>query len=350
MHTFTLPTMMKIGNHILDDLLHSSGALNKDDKVLFILDEMIDKLYGDRVMEMLLGITAGVKKNHVYKWSLRESFLMSYYIVNRELTAVVAMGGGKVLDVAKYAAYMSKVKFISIPTAISNDGVASPIAVLKCDKAAVKSLPCKIPDYIFVDLEFIKKAPKQLIKAGLGDKLSNMTALKDWRLAEERGKEKVDDFAYLISNTAFRAVLDYENKDIEDDNFLIQLAESIVLSGLAMNMAGSSRPCSGGEHLISHAIDRDKKDKSTLHGIQVGLASLIISYLYGDSIDVQIKYLKTFGLPTTFEELGLSYSDYLDVMRNASSTRPGRYTILDEIDYDEKNLRRIYEDVFVNRP
>ena len=131
------------------------------------------------------------------------------YIVNRDFDAVIAMGGGKVLDVGKYASSMSKKPFISIPTSISHDGVASPIAVLKCDHGTVRSLDCKIPTHIIMDIDIIKKAPRNLIVAGLGDLVSNITALKDWNKAVEAGKAKMDDFAYIISGTAVRAVVQY---------------------------------------------------------------------------------------------------------------------------------------------
>ena len=160
------------------------------------------------------------------------------------------MGGGKVLDVGKYASSMSKRPFISVPTSISHDGVASPIAVLKCDHNSVRSLDCKIPSYIIMDLDIIKNGARKLILAGLGDLVSNITALKDWERAVQAGKAKMDDFAYIISGTAVRAILQYTHPDIRDTAFLTQLAESVVLSGLAMNITGNTRPSSGAEHLI----------------------------------------------------------------------------------------------------
>jgi len=226
-------------------------------------------------------------------------------------------------DVSKYAAFISKKEFISIPTAIAHDGIASPIAVLKCDNS-IKSLGCRVPSGIIIDLRVISQAPINLIKAGIGDTLSNLIAIKDWKLAHKRGKEKINDFALLLSETAVNAALNYKDKNIKNISFLQQVAESLVLSGLAMNIAGSSRPCSGSEHLISHSMDR--LNKGNLHGIQVAVSSIISSYLYNDDYKQVINFLNIFEIPTTLKELNISYDEYIDIMLNAKSTRPNRYT------------------------
>lgn len=344
MNTFSVPVCLKIGSGVVYSKLPKTKAIEKTDRVMFIVDNVVDELYGEKMYNFLSENCAMVKKQYVKQGSLREALLTAYYIVNKDFDAVVAMGGGKVLDVGKYSASMSKRKFISIPTSISHDGVASPVAVLKCDGGNVKSLPCKIPEFIFMDLDIIKSAPRNLIIAGLGDLVSNVTALRDWKKAVDAGKAKMDDFAYIISGTAVRAIFKYEGRDVKDTALLTQLAESIVLSGLAMNITGNTRPSSGGEHLISHAIDALGKGVS--HGIQAAIASQIIEYLYGGDFKVITKFLKSFDMPTRFEDLGLTYEDYVYAMRNATSTRKGRYTILDETDMSDENLKKIYRDVF----
>ncbi|MEG2188668.1 MAG: iron-containing alcohol dehydrogenase family protein [Christensenella sp.] len=341
-NTFAVPESVKIGCGILYPRLKE--FIKPTDRVMLIVDKVVDELYGRDVYACLENHCKEVKREFVHAGSLREAFLMSYYIVNRDFDAVIAMGGGKVLDVGKYASSMSKRPFISIPTAISHDGVASPIAVLKCDHNSVRSLDCKIPSYIIMDIDIIKKAPRQLIIAGLGDLVSNITALRDWEKAVLAGKAKMDDFAYIISGTAVRAILQYTDASIEDTAFLNQLAESVVLSGLAMNIAGNTRPSSGAEHLISHAIDA--MGKGTFHGIQAAMASVLVEYLYGGEYEFIRDYLKKFGIPTSFEELGLTYEDYVQVMRTARGTRKNRYTILDEISYDDASLKQIYEAVY----
>jgi glycerol-1-phosphate dehydrogenase [NAD(P)+] len=341
---FEMPFFLKIDNGIifnLKEILKENE--NPSRNVLLITDKTVDKLYGDIVYKQLNNIFREVKKRILNDNMLNSSFNLALFVINNDYNVIIGLGGGKVLDVSKYAAFISKKEFISIPTAIAHDGIASPIAVLKCDNS-VKSLGCRVPSGIIIDLKVISHAPINLIKAGIGDTLSNLIAIKDWKLAHKRGKEKINDFALLLSETAINAVLNCKDKNIKNIGFLQQVAESLVLSGLAMNIAGSSRPCSGSEHLISHSMDR--LDKGNLHGIQVAVSSIISSYLYNDDYKKIINFLNIFEIPTTLKELNISYDEYMDIMLNAKSTRPNRYTILDEIDMSKNNLEKIYKNLF----
>ena len=341
---FEMPFFLKIDYdniYNLDEIIKENK--NSKRKAILVTDKTIDKLYGEVVCEQLKNIFKKVEKKIIDNNLLNSSFDLALFVINNDYNVIIGLGGGKVLDVSKYAAFISKKEFISIPTAIAHDGIASPIAVLKCDNS-VKSLGCRVPSGIIIDLRVISQAPINLIKAGIGDTLSNLIAIKDWKLAHKRGKEKINDFALLLSETAVNAVLNYGDKNIKNIGFLHQVAESLVLSGLAMNIAGSSRPCSGSEHLISHSMDR--LNKGNLHGIQVAVSSIISSYLYNDDYKQVINFLNIFEIPTTLKELNISHDEYIDIMLNAKSTRPNRYTILDEIDISKNNLEKIYKDLF----
>jgi glycerol-1-phosphate dehydrogenase [NAD(P)+] len=127
---------------------------------------------------------------------------------------------------------------------------------------------------------------------------------------------------------------------IDDDAFLIALAEALVLSGLAMSTAGSSRPCSGGDHEILHAIDHLFPDTAR-HGELAGAASLFTTFLHDDAelardIDA---CLTRHGLPRTPGELGLSEDQFVQAVLHAPATRPDRYTILEHLGLDEKGAR-----------
>jgi glycerol-1-phosphate dehydrogenase [NAD(P)+] len=111
-----------------------------------------------------------------------------------------------------------------------------------------------------------------------------------------------------------------------------------------MNITGNSHPSSGAEHLISHGIDAIGKGVS--HGIQASVATLLVEYLYGGDVAAIRDFLKSFGMPTTFTEMGLTFEEYLHVMKIARGTREGRYTILDEISLDDGNLKKIYDAVY----
>lgn len=341
---FNMPFFMKIEEKAILNLrkyLHDNESKNKN--IILGIDPYINNLYGETIYKQLTKIYKSVKLIEIKDNTLNQCFEISSYIINNSYDIVIGVGGGKTLDVCKYSAYISKKIYISMPTAISHDGIASPIAVLKCEKD-IKSLGCNIPSGIIVDLEVIKNSPKELIKAGIGDTLSNYTAIKDWQLANKRGMCEIDDFAVLISDLSVKSVLNYENKDIDNVEFLKLIVESCIMSGIAMNLAGNSRPGSGSEHLISHAMD--KLQKNIPHGIQVGVSSIISNYLHGEDPNTIIKFLKIFGLPTTLKELNITYEDYIYIMQNAQSTRPDRYTILDETNLDITNLKMIYENCF----
>jgi len=218
-----MPFFLKIKNGIvfnLDEIIKENK--NSKRKAILVTDKTIEKLYGDIAYGQLKNIFKEVKKIIVNDNLLNSSFELARFVINNDYNVIVGLGGGKVLDVSKYAAFINKKEFISIPTAIAHDGIASPIAVLKC-KNSVKSLGCRVPSGIVIDLKIISHAPINLIKAGIGDTLSNLIALKDWKLANKRGKEKINDFALLLSETAVNAVLNYKDKNIKNIGFYSRL-------------------------------------------------------------------------------------------------------------------------------
>ena len=115
---------------------------------------------------------------------------------------------------------------------------------------------------------------------GIGDAISNLSAIADWRLAERERGEEVDGVAVTFARIAATSIVHRED-GIDDDGFLIALAEALVLSGLAMATAGSSRPCSGSDHEILHAIDHLFPGTAN-HGELAGAASLFTSFLRQD--------------------------------------------------------------------
>jgi glycerol-1-phosphate dehydrogenase [NAD(P)+] len=177
-------------------------------------------------------------------------------------------------------------------------------------------------------------------RSGVGDVISNLTAIADWRLAESARGEYVDGVAVTFARTAAMAVLN-RDETIDDESFLLALAEALVLSGLAMATAGSSRPCSGGEHEILHAIDHLFPGTSG-HGELAGAASLFTAWLSGDEVlarDIDI-CLGRHVLPRTPADLGLSEEQFAQAVAWAPSTRPGRYTILEHLDLGEEEVAR----------
>jgi len=245
-------------------------------------------------------------------------------------TVCIAVGGGKVIDTLKQVCCTSATPFVSVPTSLSHDGLSSPIASLVHADGRRHSLAAVMPEAVLVDLDVVESAPLTTRKAGAADLLSNLVALEDWRLAARRGKDEFDGYSALISEEAARSFLYLV--DASAKSALEMLARGLVLSGLAMATAGSSRPCSGAEHLISHSLDEILGTEARLHGEQVALGTLITYAARGSTPTVVTRAYESWDLPRRAADLGLSTDVLVDAVRRAPSTRPSRYTILNEID------------------
>jgi glycerol-1-phosphate dehydrogenase [NAD(P)+] len=262
--------------------------------------------------------------------------------------AVVGIGGGRTLDVAKYVASLVALPMVSVATNLAHDGIASPVASLDYD-GRKGSYGVHIPIAVFVDLDYVARAPARMVRSGIGDAVSNLSALADWRLAADERGESVDGLAVAFARAAAQAVL-HRTDSIESVDFLTTLAEALILSGLAMAVAGSSRPCSGGDHEIVHAIDHLYPGTAG-HGELAGAASLFTSYLRGDEqIAREIDACLTrHGLPRVPEDLALSEDQFVAAVLDAPATRPDRYTVLEHLAMDEREARtrvRAYADAF----
>jgi len=234
------------------------------------------------------------------------------------------------LDVTKYCAYKLDKPFLAVPTVLSNDGISSPVAVVETDQG-VSSLGTNPPIGIIVDVNVIKNSPKQTILAGMGDLISNISAVEDWNLAGVHNGEKVDKFAEILARNSAEGFVQLLAKkstsSIAEESSLVSLAEGLIQSGIAMSLAGSSRPCSGSEHLISHALDH-LLNYSRPHGLQVGFATLFTTALRRKDISDLVSLYTRIGFPTSLEDLGLSTATFLEAVKRAPTTRKGRFTIL----------------------
>lgn len=188
---------------------------------------------------------------------------------------IIAFGGGSVLDIVKYCASLCDLAYITVPSTLSNDAIYSCVARLT-ENGKKKSFGVQPPTGIIIDLDVIRQSPKALILAGVGDLISNISALEDWKLAHKMINEPIDELAFILSKQAAVGLFDYSEDDIYNDSFLLDLANGLISSGLSMIKSGNTRGTSGAEHMISHAIDEYFPEKSTIHGIQVAWAFLMI--------------------------------------------------------------------------
>lgn len=255
--------------------------------------------------------------------------------------AVVAIGGGRTLDVAKYAASRAALPMIAVATTLAHDGICSPVASLEHPHGK-GSYGVAMPLAVVVDLDYVRAAPPALVAAGVGDVVSNLCAIDDWLLASEVRGEPVDGLALAMARTAAEAVI-ARTDSISDDPFLTVLADALVLSGMAMSVAGTSRPCSGACHEILHALDQAFPGRFN-HGEIAGLGALFATHLRGDTDRLQQMRdcLGRHGLALTPADLDLTDDEFVAAVLAAPATRPDRYTILEHRDLDEAGVRAAF--------
>jgi glycerol-1-phosphate dehydrogenase [NAD(P)+] len=257
--------------------------------------------------------------------------------------AVAGIGGGKTIDVTKFAAHMAGMPMVAVATNLAHDGIASPVSSLEHEsgKGSYGVMP---PVAVIVDLDRVHSGPDRMVRSGIGDAVSNLSAIADWELAAADRGVPVDGLAVALARTSAEAVL-HQPGTVADDEFVTVLAEALVLSGMAMVVAGDSRPCSGGDHEILHAIDQLYPDAAN-HGELAGVGALFCTYLRED--DQQFSQLSSclakHGLPRTPADLGLSQAEFVKAVLHAPATRPGRYTILEQRGMTEAEAAERAED------
>ena len=255
-------------------------------------------------------------------------------IIEEGVTLSVGVGGGRVIDTMKLAAARTCTEFLSVPTTISNDGISSPVATLAAKDGRRQSHSAAMPAGIVVDVRVIGAAPVRTLRAGIGDLVSNLTAVLDWQLADRLGLERFDAFSAMIAESAARPVLELADLEARETHEVV--AKGLLLSGLAMAAAGTSRPCSGAEHLISHSLDVLLGQRAAMHGEQVALGCLVAAAAHESPLLPTLQRLFVrLGLPLHPSDLGLLEEHTVEAIERAPELRPDRYTILSELRGDQ---------------
>lgn len=310
----------------------AEGALVELEKImrnysnpLCITDELIHSEYSSH-LEDIIGQTC--------RWIMVNAYTHSAIQNFDGIDVIIGFGGGASLDVAKLIAGKTGLNWISVPTAASHDGIASEVASVSHDGYKY-SQKCKGPLAVIADISIISKAPPRLKLAGLGDIICKTASLAEWKLAYEEKNEAFDKQVYSIVENALDNVL--------RDDSIETLIQAEIDAGKAMSIFGSSRPCSGTEHAISHAMDRTSKE---LHGLQVAFATPICLYYlqetgfaehgYGEILD----FMRSRQMPASFNEIGNAPTTFLDDVHHAVKImkKRGRYSVLEHLNVDDSNL------------
>ncbi|MGD8393839.1 MAG: iron-containing alcohol dehydrogenase family protein [Candidatus Eiseniibacteriota bacterium] len=258
--------------------------------------------------------------------------------------AVVGLGGGKALDVAKYVAHLARRPFFALPTSLSNDGFASPQSSLTL-AGRRRSLPSAMPFAVVVDTAVCLAAPDPLWWSGVGDLVAKVTAIADWKLAFHTVGTPVHDFAALLSDATVYQFMARPERDLDGTRLL---ATALMLNGFAMAIAGSSRPASGGEHLISHALDAVSA-RPRLHGLQVGVATYLISRLQGQGTERIDHVLERCGFWDGVAADPFDRDEWIEALRLAPTLRPGYVTVLSSRDCLPEAMELLERDARLSR-
>lgn len=204
--------------------------------------------------------------------------------LSEQAQVLIAIGSGTVHDITRYCAYLRGIPFVSCPTAASVDGFCSSVAAMTWE-GAKKTLTAVAPVLVLADTNVIAKAPVHLARSGFGDMIGKYIALADWRMAHALTGEFYCERIAGIMEQATGAVLDSApGIAAGEESAFEKLIYGLLLSGIAMQMMGNSRPASGGEHHISHCIEMGPDGlgirSDALHGEKVGVGTLMAAAEY----------------------------------------------------------------------
>ncbi|MFQ5908425.1 MAG: NAD(P)-dependent glycerol-1-phosphate dehydrogenase [Thermoplasmata archaeon] len=323
-----LPRNVVIGHQVVLEAGRVTHRLQLRGPVLIVEDPITRKVAGNRVGEALR--EEGIEAEHhiIEDATLRETEVVGSILQDRGMNAVLGVGGGRPIDVAKYASFRQHIPFLSLPTAASHDGLVSANASLLGPDGKKTSLAAHAPLAVVMDTEVIAASPHRLLASGSADIISNATAVKDWMLANRLRNENLSSYAVALSEMTSRMIIEgapHIKPGLEESAW--NVCKALVSSGVAMSIAGSSRPASGSEHLFSHALDR-LAQQPALHGEQVGIGTIMMMYLHGGDWEEIRDALAVIGAPTTAKAVGISPKEIRAALVHAHEIKPERYTIL----------------------
>lgn len=204
--------------------------------------------------------------------------------LDADVEVLIAVGGGTIHDIVRYCAKQRGIPFVSVPTAASCDGFCSNVASMTWENYK-NTMPCGAPVLVVADLSVICQAPRYLTNSGVGDMIGKFTALADWRISHAVTGEPVCQRIYGIMEEAVNRIWKSAPEIREGVPETYEpVTYGLLMSGLAIQMLGTSRPASGGEHHISHLIEMEPAGlgvhSEALHGEKVGVGSILASAEY----------------------------------------------------------------------
>ena len=337
-HTMELPRLIVVGEKNIGEFGGFVRVLNRPAKISLISGVHVKKILEKRIEKSLKSKKIG------FMWhTSRDNKAKSLAQIQREVKGdnsdlVAGIGGGRSVDTAKMVSFNLDIPFVSVPTAASHDGMASPFVSVKSAKP--HSIVATAPLGVFVDIDIIKKAPPKLLASGCGDLVANIIAVRDWQLGHERTGEYYGRYSADLALMSAKIVMENSAQYAKKGLDARVIVEALISAGVASCIAGSSRPCSGAEHLFSHALDKIAPGRG-LHGEKCGIGSIMMAKLQGQDWKKIVKTLKDVGAPTSAKQVGLGQEEIVNALMIAQDLRPGRHTILKEVGMTERKAANL---------
>ena len=338
--TMIFPREVLVGHDTSDEIQGMCQRVTNGNNALVVVDKNTKKISGLHIekilsnagydVEMITISPPLISTNIPAVWpTIKDVDYVMKEARKNHTDFFLGVGGGSVIDVTKLAASEVSKAFISVPTSASHDGIASPRASLKDKKGSVSKI-ANSPIAVLADSTIICRAPYRMLASGCADVISNLTAVKDWELAHRLKNEEFSTFAASLSQTSSKLLLD-KAEDIRSgfEEAVWQAIKCMIVSGVAMSVAGNTRPASGAEHMFSHMLDRICPGKA-MHGEQCGVGSIMMMYLHGGNWKEIRDALRAIGAPTNAKELGIPDKKIIEALIHAQEMRPDRYSILGE--------------------
>jgi len=320
-----LPREVIVGNGTIEHVTEISLKVGFTKSALIVAGSKTYDIAGKTVKAMLEGEGLEVNTFLVESATVEDVKAVEEKIRVLKPQVVFGVGGGTKIDVAKLSSARQQIPFVSVPTTASHDGIASPLSSVKGFEKPY-SVMAQAPIAIIADTNIIMKAPWRFTISGCGDVIAKFTAVSDWKLAHEEKNEYYGGYAKMITS--------------ESEDGLRVLIEALISCGVSMSIAGSSRPCSGSEHLFSHALDMVKPNHA-MHGEQCGVGTIMMTYLHRENWKRIKDTLKNLGAPTNAHELDVEGEDLVKALEMAATIRPERYTILNKLNLNRRTCEKV---------
>ena len=333
-----LPRRVIVGASILQDIAKMLEQLELGSETLVLSGLNVKPVAALRIVECLNSGGFKAKWEKVESSTFQEVERISHLVKKDKFTFIIGVGGGKSIDVAKLSSFECKIPFVSVPTSASHDGISSPFASVKGMNRPY-SVVAKPPVAIIADTDLILRAPYNLLVSGCGDLISKKTAVKDWALSNSKTGEYYGMYSANLALLSANLIIDNAQLIASKVSESVRVVvEALISSGVAAGIAGSSRPCSGSEHLFSHAMDIVAPGKG-LHGEKCGIGTIMMAKLHGLDYEKVRGSLKEIGAPFNASQIGATSGDVIKALVMARSIRTDRYTILDEVKLTEGSAR-----------